>query len=332
MSSVRYGQAALIAVIMTLTGNTVWAQEAGQYNVVPHGVYFSTQIGCKAGTCSKDGDCCCKSGKCEAKCACCKDNKCECKDGSECCCAKSGKCCCGKDRTSVEKDGCGCPFLGNLAKRTAIIMVMPSSLPLPVSCCMEAMGMLPHPPMPPFPPGPHVFLPPMPTPIPMPHVEPSYGDVSYGVRTVCPPGCVPCSNPSPVAVAKVRIAAASSSDQLAMCVGEETSICYKCKKMTVKICDNEITVTRFDDRVRVRCGEELKATADCVCTDGKDRLILEGNVVMHCKKEGRSFANVMKGEHIEVNLSNGAVTIKQHAETAVIPTGYAPPVVPVPYK
>lgn len=85
------------------------------------------------------------------------------------------------------------------------------------------------------------------------------------------------------------------------------STCIRCKKMTVKVGDSEITLSRFDDRVRVR-GDELKATAASVRSDSKDRLILEGEVVLHYKKDGHA-ANVT-GNCIELNLVSGTMTIK----------------------
>lgn len=301
---VRYGQAAMMAAIMTLAGNAVWAQ-----NTSPQKCNSDTCIGyrailtcCKDGKCCKDGNCCSKSKKCEANCACGKDNKCECCKGDDCAC---GKCGC-KKTTSA-----GCPIMHKLAKRIGIIMIMPASMPLPAPCCMEAMGMLPHPPLPP----PHVLVPPpLPPPVPFPHAvqfnEGNSGTMFYsGITPAGPPSVYQIS--APATATKMHITAAPSSDQLEMHVGEET--CIHCKKMTVTVGENEITVSRFNDHVRIR-GEGLKATAGSVCTDGKDRLILEGDVVLHCKKDGQTVAHVMKGEHIELNLSNGAMTIQGAAK------------------
>jgi len=305
MMLVRSGQAALIAAILTFSGNTVWAQAPNSSG-------------------SLSADCCQQANCCEVKhaCAtgkCCKNGKC-CKDAD--CCYKDGKCCGSKDKTNVAKAGCGCPFLSKLTKRTAIILVMPSSLPLPVSCCLEAMGMLPHPPLPvPLPAGPHVFLPPMPSPIPAPYAEPTYGYEAGSLKCI-PPVCVSspvvaCGITTPATAAKVCIRATPSGDRLEMGIGEETSI--RCKKMTITVNDKEMTVSRFDDRVRIR-GADLKATADCVRTEGKDRLILEGDVVLHYKRDGHS-ANVT-GERIELNLSNSALTIQRGAKTTVTPAVY----------
>lgn len=344
---VRYGQAAMMAAILTVAGNTVWAQNSapqkccpakagGVYNPAKGcGITFSyTPVlsCCKDGKCCKDGECCSKSKKCEANCSCTKEKKCDCCKGDECGCDKCG----------CKKTACaGCPIMHKLAKRIGIIMIMPASMPLPAPCCMEAMGMLPHPPLPP----PHVLMPPpLPPPVPFPHPAITVNQANagslmfgYGITPHCgnsgcisgitpagPPTITACSmiaTPT-ITATKIHISATPSSDQLEMHVSDET--CIHCKKMTVTIGENEITVSRFDDHVRIR-GEGLKATAGSVCTDGKDRLILEGDVVLHCKKDGQTVANVMKGEHIELSLSSGAMTI-QRIGTA---TQFAPVRAPV---
>lgn len=407
----RYGQTALLAVLATLMGNVVWAQQpCATFMPYGYGKSCNAKGCCATGACCKDGKCC-KGNKCgktacgtcdrncdvigigvtcpaqkqkcgegkpcnamgacrkdgqngcinyfyeivkskDGKCvglvgACCKESKCECGKGGDCCCkdgkcgckgnkcecGKSGDCCC-KGKTSVTKKGCGCPYLSKLAKSTAIIMVMPSSLPLLGACPPAAMGMMPHPPMPM---GPHAMLPmPMPLPPPPPMLAPPGLPMMPGMippSTVAMPAapCCPCPSVScgltssivangqptieacdaPAVAAKVHIIAVPSSTDLEMNVGDDT--CVRCKKMAVKIGDNEITVSRFEDRVRVR-GDELKATANRVCSDRKDRIILEGDVVLHYKKDGHC-ANVT-GDRIELNLSSGAVTIKP-AEKAV---------------
>lgn len=380
MKLVRYGQAAIIAAILSLTGNAVWAQQpcpqkdCGIYNRISEVLssipceikvkcYVSKDC-CASGACCKEGKCCssykpydakcscckdgqcckaedcCASQKCDSKCSCCKDSKCSCCKDGECACDKNGKCSCGKDKTSATKTGCDCcPFMSNLTKRTAIIMVMPASMPLP-PCCMEAMGMLPHPPMPP---GPHVFLPPMMPPMPPIPPTPSMG---IGMPVAMPPMpavCAPCPDvntswatgtrivaPCPTAKgltiaapgyfctstadAKVRQETAEKNEQLVMFVGDATCISAK-KKMTITIGDTKLTLSRFDNRVRIR-GEELKATATCVRSDCKDRLILEGNVVLHYKKDGHT-AHVT-GECIELDLSNGTMAIHKAEKPATI--------------
>src|SRR5581483_8245224 len=146
MKLVRYGQAAIIAAIIALTGNAVRAQEScphkecGIYNRICEvlgydsaGRLVRTPASggcCKEGKCCssykpydakcpscKDGQCCktedcCSSQKCDAKCSCCKDSKCSCCKDGECACDKNGKCSCGKDKTSAAKTGCDCcPFM-----------------------------------------------------------------------------------------------------------------------------------------------------------------------------------------------------------------------------
>lgn len=145
---------------------------------------------------------------------------------------------------------------------------------------------------------------------------------------VCNPNCGMCGsfvfNASPsvgcsyticsqTVPAKIQIHATPSSDELEMNVG---GTCIRCKKMTVKVGDNEITLSRFDDHVRIR-GEELKATAACVRSDSKDRLILEGDVVLHYKKDGHS-ANVTGGR-IDLNLGNGTMTVQNVREIQSTP-------------
>ncbi|MHB1425934.1 MAG: hypothetical protein ACYC3I_22450 [Gemmataceae bacterium] len=116
---------------------------------------------------------------------------------------------------------------------------------------------------------------------------------------------------------KVHISATPSSDRLEMNIGEDT--CIHCKKMAVKMGDNEITLSVIEGRIRVR-GDELKATADSVRSDGKDHLILEGDAVLHYKKDGH-IANVT-GDRIDLNLSSGAVTIKPIDKAPACQTGY----------
>lgn len=322
---VRYWLTALLAALASLTGNFVWAQESwpqGGFStgyappaICIQGKCCADKDCCAAGACCKDGkcckggDCCCKSKKCDANCTCCKDNQCKCGKSGDCCCAPSGKCCC-KDKASVKKADRGCcPFLSKLAKGTAIIVVMPSSLPIFGGCPLETMGMLPHPPLPlrrhvwlPTPLPPPIQTPPMPSEDSSPYSSPS---LISGIVPAAPPvPVVTCAAAKPETATKVRIIATPFGDQLEM-KGDDT--CIRCKEMTVQIGDEEITLSRFDDRVRVR-GEGLKATADSVRSDRKDHVILEGDVVLRYKKYGHS-ANVTS-DCIELNLSSGAVTIK----------------------
>jgi hypothetical protein len=138
------------------------------------------------------------------------------------------------------------------------------------------------------------------------------GMCSYGTLTASlSPEVVPCTAPMPTVCAKsqhegkICIRAKPSGSQLEMTIGDNA--CLECKKMTIKLADNEIVMSRFDDRVRVH-GADLKAMADTVRSEGKDRLILEGEVVLHYKKDGQS-ANV-SGDCVELNLATGAMTIR----------------------
>jgi hypothetical protein len=142
---------------------------------------------------------------------------------------------------------------------------------------------------------------------------------SPGCAGVCPAGTLttatgevlPCAAPMATLCTetansgKIRVNAKPSASQLEMHIGEYTTL--QCKKLTVKIADNEIALSRFDDRIRVR-GDDLKAMADSVRGEGKNRLILEGDVVLRYKKDGH-VANVT-GDCVELNLATGAVTIK----------------------
>jgi hypothetical protein len=136
------------------------------------------------------------------------------------------------------------------------------------------------------------------------------GSVVLAPERVCIESCTVAS---PASSSKIHITAMPASEELEMNIG---GTCIRSKKMTVKIGENEIMLSRFDDCVRVR-GDELKATAASIRSDSKDRLILEGNVVLHYKKDGHS-ANVT-GDRIELNLCSGSVTIKPAAKTPTCP-------------
>jgi hypothetical protein len=338
MTLVRYGQTAMIAAILVLSGNAVRAQQASEQSPTLKAITFTIKSACcKDGKCCKEGESCCASKKCDAKCSCAKDSKCACCKDGDCCCDKNGKCSCSKDKTSAAKTGCGCPIMDLLAKKTAIIMVMPASMPLP-ACCMEAMGILPHPPMPMPPPGPHVFLPPPMPPIPPFPPTPSMGLAGMPPMPIEPPAPMYYGNtvygyaPAPATVcstttasnSKMEITAPPSCDQLQMSIGEDNAI--RCKKMTVKIGDNVISVSRFDDRVRVR-GDELKATANSVRCDSQGHLILDGDVVLHCKKGGHVSTH---GDRIELDLSNCAMMIQRTAAKALPAPTYHTNVLPNP--
>jgi hypothetical protein len=132
---------------------------------------------------------------------------------------------------------------------------------------------------------------------------------------VMPLPVMPCTiaTPKPAAPAalKVCIVAQPYSDQLEMSVGDDT--CVSCKKMTLTLGDNEILLTRYDGQVRIR-GEELKAKADCIRTDRKDRLILEGNAQLRYRTDDQHAS--IQAECIELNLATGSVTIKPATESS----------------
>jgi hypothetical protein len=134
--------------------------------------------------------------------------------------------------------------------------------------------------------------------------------------TACCPACKcptgqyePCDLSKPGAEDKIWVIASTDSDRLEVKYPNGNGGSFK--KMSRKMGNTEITLSRFDDRVRVR-GNELKATADRVRTDHKNRLILEGNVQLHYKRDGMNAS--LSGEHIELNLANGTVTARPAAQ------------------
>jgi hypothetical protein len=132
-----------------------------------------------------------------------------------------------------------------------------------------------------------------------------------------PPQVVPCIPATPIAPAgamEVRVVSKLNCDQLEMSVGDDS--CMSCKKMTMTVGDSEITLTRLDDRVRVR-GEDLKATAACVRTDRKNRLILEGDVHLRYHKDDQHAS--ISAECIELDLTTGSVTIKPAGSSSYVP-------------
>ena len=94
--------------------------------------------------------------------------------------------------------------------------------------------------------------------------------------------------------------------QLEMSINDDDA-CVSSKKLTMNVADCRLTLTSKDGRVRVRA-VELDAKADCIRTDRKDHLILEGDAVLHYRKDGQC-ADV-NAERIELNLATGSVTIK----------------------
>jgi hypothetical protein len=195
----------------------------------------------------------------------------------------------------------------------------PTSIP---SMCLSALGLLSdlcspacpqpcyvnHPPqyMPPAPSFPQTTVLPPPRELPDSATPPTItaaGSATLTCDLVCPAGTA-CAN-------KICIRATPYDGQLEMSIGDDA--CMTCKKMTVKVGDCPLTMTTADGKVRVRAAE-LRAWADCVQTDRKERLILKGDVALHYKKDGR-HADVT-GEYIELNLATGAVTVKQTSTSA----------------
>lgn len=183
------------------------------------------------------------------------------------------------------------------------------SAPPPAPCYLQH----PQPYVPPSPPFPEsrpvtVLPPPMPDAV--------YAPVSSAPP---PPPVVPsytAATPAPahalylVSATKMRIAAQSDGDQLEMCVG---GACMCCKKMTIKIGNCPLTVTRVGDKVRIR-GEELRATASCIHSDPADTdcLILEGGAVLRHAKAGQQ-PEIVRAERIDWNPRTGAVRIRAAA-------------------
>ncbi len=299
---------ALIAAMASLFGNPLWAQDSW-----PAGG-FATGYAPPPACCAKDKDCCkevdcCKDGKCCKEVDCCKDGKCDCAKGDKCCC-KKGECEC-KKVTACE----------GIQSHGFIVVV-------PAMQTMDAIAAMPHPimPMPASPLAPPGLpnMPPPPACMPpfmhasMIPAPPAYYQQSspyeYGYPTMAYHEAIPCNRPRVTSIltvsvkrgseAKVCFVAASSDEALTVQVGEDTQL--HCQRTKVTIGANELRLTRFEDRIRVR-GENVKATADRVRSEGKDRLVLEGDVVLYYKKDGHKTH--ASGDCVEVNLTTGAVTI-----------------------
>ena len=200
----------------------------------------------------------------------------------------------------------------------------PPSLP---SMCVSALGlamdlcgeMSAPPPAPCYVQHPPNYVPPsppFPEPRPVAVLPPPLPDAVYAPvsSAPCAPPVVSCISAATPATAyvvttpsatKMRIAAQSDGDQLEMCI---SGACVSCKKMTVKIGDCPLTVTRMGDKVRIR-GEELRASAACIRSERTDWLILEGGAVLRHVKAGQQ-PDIIRAERIELNPRTGAVTIK----------------------
>jgi hypothetical protein len=202
---VNFGKAALLAAIVTLTGNVVWAQDRYYIEPVLHCSKEKCEAAkgcCATGSCCKESKCgtCCK----EAKCACCKegqcctaaDKKCKCGEGEKCCCGKT--CDCSKTCACAKEKGCCCAISGG-EKRNVIFVVLPTMPPIPLMAtyrCAEPAAM-PPPPMftPPGLPVPPV-MPPQTVGMPVPPPPPP-GCYSY----TCPRAAAPICQPATPATA-----------------------------------------------------------------------------------------------------------------------------------
>lgn len=203
----------------------------------------------------------------------------------------------------------------------------PPSLP---SLCMSALGLAMDlcgemnalPPAPCYVNHPPAYVPPsppFPESRPIAVLPPPLPDAVYAPVSSAPPPppvvpCISAATPAPYVVSTpsatapkmmARIVASSEGDRLEMCLCDEGRM--SCKKMTFKVSDCALTLTCRDNKVRVR-GDDLWAKADCVRTDRKDRLILEGGVVLRYKKDGQHYS--ITAERIEWSPGSGTMTIK----------------------
>lgn len=207
-------------------------------------------------------------------------------------------------------DSCGetCPMILNVA---ADICRACSPTPSVPAMCLAALGFLadvcnqrcctnmayvaasdlPHPPQ-----NTEVLPPPVPDNtiacqrcVPAPTVV--YGD-NY---------CVRVGNASS---ALIRVSCEKANNRLEWTLADAH---MTCKKMTVDMGDSPLTIYTAQGKVRIRSAD-MKARADCILTDRKDRIILQGDALLHyCKGDQRIHMN---GERIELNLRTGAVTIQ----------------------
>ncbi len=127
--------------------------------------------------------------------------------------------------------------------------------------------------------------------LPMPRSEES----AYPTAT-----CSAEALPPPTPTAKVCITANAHDSQVEMSINDDEA-CLTCKKLIVKVGGRQLTLTTVDGKVHIRAAE-LDGEADCVRTDGKDHLILEGNAVLRSSKAGQQV-QVLKGERIELHLA-----------------------------
>lgn len=102
----------------------------------------------------------------------------------------------------------------------------------------------------------------------------------------------------------IRVSCEKDGNQLEWNLGDAH---MSCKKMTVDRGDRAMTMYAAQGKICIRAAE-MKARADSILTDRKDRIILQGDALLHyCKGDQRIHMNA---ERIELNLRTGAVTIQ----------------------
>jgi hypothetical protein len=155
-------------------------------------------------------------------------------------------------------------------------------------------------------------MPPPPPPCPLLSRPPTSARVCAPESLPCPTAepVVPCCRvPAPTAAVAaayetcLRVAAAKDGDCLEISVGASS---LTCKKMDVKLPDGSVHLSIVSGKVRVRTAD-LKATAERIITDQKEKLILDGDVYLHYCKDGQCTA--VSADHIEVNLADGRLQV-----------------------
>lgn len=276
----------------------------------------------KCCTSCADAKCCCKdrckacNGDKDKECGCCKDGKCACKTS---CCAKTGDCCsaccqgkeCGKCKSGKHacKHGC-CQAAGDCCSKCC-----PHKSKHVAVAVIPAPMMMPLPPQMPLPPD-YAYGPPCPAMPPAPCCCP-------------PPEVMQC-------IAKLAKAAdhcstikvAKKDDSPCLEVHGDGETCMSCKKMCLKMANGSsmkvaIVHKPADDAECQECtdaekpaeatqvkitAEGLKATADKVVTNQKDKVVLEGHVHLCYHHEGQHAK--VTAEKVTVKVSDGGLVIK----------------------
>jgi hypothetical protein len=124
----------------------------------------------------------------------------------------------------------------------------------------------------------------------------------------------PCASVTKSVVPETKVSAVTCQDgktHLEITTGES---CMSCKKMSLQTTHDPLRMSVKDGQVHV-AGNGLSGKADCVCTDGKDQVTLEGHVVLRCHlpetKTGLEHCGITMGEGcVIVNLATGEVQVK----------------------